>query len=190
MKQRARSDGRRSLPSEIDLEIANEFLFGYVLYIFQSIAFNPNHEIESRRDAVAIVADYFAQNPFDAIPPNRLAAFPGNHQAEPAQVFGGRLFPPIFRLRAAFGGFYPVVVQFAAENRPPVKNKPFAAENIPPGEDGFDIFLSAQSTRRRKAIIHGYFFRAIRNARRFLPLARRRDNTRRPALVLMRVRKP
>lgn len=186
MKIRAGSDGCRSLPSEIDLEIANEILFGYFLYLCQSTTFNADDKIESRRDPIAVASDDFPQNPFDAIPPDRLAAFSRNHQAKPADMFGCRLFRRRFRCPL----FYPGVALFAAEKRPPVKNKPFAAENIPPSEDGFDIFLFAQSPRRRKAIIHGYFLRANRSARRFLPLARRRDSTLRPALVLMRRRKP
>jgi hypothetical protein len=190
MKHRARSDGRRLLPSEIDLEIANEILFGYILYMCQSITFNANNKIKSRGDAFPVAADYFPQNPFDAISPDRLAAFPGNHQAKPTGMSTLRRFRTILLPRIGLRWFRPIGGPVAAEYRPPVKNKPFAAENIPPGEDGLDIFLFAQSPRSRKAIIHSYFLRAIRKARRFLPLARRRDSTLRPPLVLMRRRKP
>ncbi len=76
MKHRAGSDGRRSLPSEIDLEIANEILFGYFLYVFQLNTFNTDNKIKSGCDTIPIVADYFPQNPFDAISSDRLAAFP------------------------------------------------------------------------------------------------------------------
>jgi len=123
---------------------------------------------------IFILSYYFPQDPFYSISFYGATAMPGDGQAKSA-------FPGL-QIRNLIG------IRFW--RTAPEENKPFAAVDIAPGVDGLNILPVFQAATGRKSVIHFYFLRAIRTVSRFLPLARRRERTARPLLVLIRFRKP
>ena len=140
----ASGDRRRLVPSEIACEVAKEILFGYG--IPQAGSIDPNHDIVSGCDPLTMQSYNFPQNPFYAIPPDSAAAFFGDGQAKPAGIFRDR------------------------RRNSPVKNKPLAAVNVAPGENGLNITFVFQAAVSRKFIIHVLFLAADTRAQPFSSL--------------------
>lgn len=161
----ARGDSLELFPTIIGFEVGKEIVLFYLVgYHFRD---NPDYIIITGFNPVTVYSYYFPQDAFYSI------------------SFWGR------------AAFFRYAQAKAADRRInidcvfcPVENKPLASRTIAPGIHGLNVSLILQAADSRKPIIHRYFLRATLTANRFLPLARRRDRTARPFLVLFRFRKP
>lgn len=164
-KSQASGESLLLFPTKIGFEVGKEIVLFYLVgYHFRD---NPDYIIITGFNPVTVYSYYFPQYAFYSISFRRRAAFFGYAQAETADR------------RSQFDRTFC-----------PVENKPLASRTFAPGIHGLDVTLILQAADSRKPIVHRYFLRATLTVNRFLPLARRRERTARPFLVLFRFRKP
>lgn len=133
----ARGVERFSVPSEIAFKVANKQFLPYFL-ISHTCGIDTNYIIVSDLDPITVDSQYFPDYSFYSVSSGSITALPGNHNAEAMNFIR---FPVL------------TAVVFC-----PVKNKPFAPENILPGKNGFDIFFLFQPADCRKIVFHLFIF--------------------------------